>query len=143
MEKLFIVLDCVRLERDKNAIQLVQKQPTQTNSTPELQQFYRLLTPYAFNFLKAQFECAAKTDVLEKTTENNCTCLFYNSMRLPCRHIFNLRKKHLCDERWTRNFYYQNQRVFKNVEVLEDINTDNDNTTITTLYKKKENSHNS
>ena len=49
VEKLFIVLDCVRLERDKNAIQLVQKQPTQTNSTPELQQFYRLLTPYAFN----------------------------------------------------------------------------------------------
>lgn len=72
-------------------------------------------------------------------------------MRLPCRHIFNLRKKQslslydnsLCDERWTRNFYYQNQRVFKNVEVLEDINTDNHNTTITTLYKKKENSHNS
>jgi len=145
VEKLFIVLDCVRLERDKNAVQLVQKQPTQTKATPELQQFYKLLTPYAFNFLKAQFECATKTDVLEKTTKNNCTCLFFNSMRLPCRHIFNLRKKQslslydnsLCDERWTRNFYYQNQRVFKNVEVLEDINTDNDNTTITTLYKKK------
>jgi len=140
VEKLFIVLDCIRLERDKNAIKLVQKQPTQKNSIPELQQFYSLLTPYAFNSLKTQFECAAETDVLEKTTENNCSCLFYNSMRLPCRHIFNLRKKQslslydnsLCDERWTRNYYYQNQRVFKNVEV-----TDSDNTTMTTLYKKK------
>jgi len=142
VEKLFIVLNCVRLERDKNAIKLVQKQPTQKNSIPELQQFYSLLTPYAFNSLKTQFKCAAETDILEKTTENNCSCLFYNSMRLPCCHIFNFRKKQslclydnsLCDERWTRNFYYQNQRVFKNVEV---INTDNDNTTMTTLYKKK------
>lgn len=36
VEKLFIVLDCVRLERDKNVIQLVQKKRTQTNFTPEL-----------------------------------------------------------------------------------------------------------
>lgn len=142
VEKLFIVLDCVRLERDKNAIKLVQKQPTPKNSIPELQQFYSLLTPYAFNSLKTQFECAAENYVLEKTTENNCSCLFYNSMRLPCCHIFSLRKKQslslydnsLCDERWTRNFYYQNQRVFKNVEV---INTDNDNTIMTTLYERK------
>lgn len=63
-------------------------------------------------------------------------------MRLPCCHIFNLRKKRSlslydnswCDERWSRNSYYQNLRVFKNVEV---INTDNNNTTSTTLYKKK------
>jgi len=65
VEKLFIVLDCVRLKRDKNALKLVQKRPTQKNSIPELQQFYSLLTPYAFNSLKTQFKCAAETDVLE------------------------------------------------------------------------------
>jgi len=58
--------------------------------------------------------------------------------RLKIKHSLFLYNS-LYDERWSRNYYYQNQRVLKNVE---DINTDNDNTTITIFKKKKENSHN-
>ncbi|CAH1738143.1 unnamed protein product [Aphis gossypii] len=141
VEKLFIVLKCVRLERDKNAVKLVQKHPIQTTQTPELHNYYDLLTPYAFNFLKKQFEYDVEYNTLKNTTENTCSCIFYNSMRLPCRHIFKLRKQSLtplfdadlCDKRWTRNYYYKTQRVFKNIEVVP---SDSD-TTVTTLYRKK------
>jgi len=57
VEKLFIVLKCIRLERDKNAVKLVQKHPIQMSQTTELHKYYDLLTPYAYNFLKKQFEC--------------------------------------------------------------------------------------
>lgn len=40
VEKLFIVLKCVRLERDKNAVKLVQKHPIQMSQTPELHNYY-------------------------------------------------------------------------------------------------------
>jgi len=36
VKKLFIVLKCVRLERDKNAVKLVQKHPIQMPKIPEL-----------------------------------------------------------------------------------------------------------
>ena len=63
-------------------------------------------------------------------------------MRLPCRHIFKVRKQSLtplfdpdlCEKRWTRNYYYKTQRVFQNVEVVV---SDSDTTTVTTLYRKK------
>ncbi|CAI6371518.1 unnamed protein product [Macrosiphum euphorbiae] len=79
--------------------------------------------------------------VLDNTTEVSCSCLFYKSMRLPCKHIFHTRQLQnkplydlsLCDTRWTRDYYYKNQRVFKNVEIVP---TDSD-TTVTILHKKK------
>ncbi|XP_003245327.1 uncharacterized protein LOC100571585 isoform X2 [Acyrthosiphon pisum] len=140
VEKLFIVLKCIRLERDKNAVKLVQKHPIQMSQTPELHKYYDLLTPYAYNFLKKQFEYDEES-ITKNTTENTCSCIFYNSMRLPCHHIFKVRKQSLtplfdpdlCEKRWTRNYYYKTQRVFQNVEVAV---SDSD-TTVTTLYRKK------
>jgi len=62
-------------------------------------------------------------------------------MWLPCKHIFHTRQLqnkplydlNLCDTRWTRDYYYKNRRVFKNVEIVP---TDSD-TTVTTLHRKK------
>lgn len=141
VEKLFIVLSCVRLERDRNAVKLVQRQPTKINEIPELRQYHSFLTTYAYNFLKNQFESSAGAYVLDNTTEVSCSCLFYKSMRLPCKHIFHTRQLQnkplydlsLCDTRWTRDYYYKNQRVFENVEIVP---TDSD-TTVTTLHRKK------
>jgi len=141
VDKLFIVLSCVRLERDKNAVKLVQKQPIQMPQIPELQKYYTLLTPYAFSFLKKQFEYEDKSNTLQITNEYTCNCIFYNSMKLPCRHILKIRNlsltplfdPDLCDKRWTRDYYYKNQRVFKNVEVVHC----DSNTTVSTLHRKK------
>eukprot|EP00794_Sanderia_malayensis_P001024 gene1024-346_t len=50
-----------------------------------------------------------------------CTCDSFFTMRLPCRHIFALRKQlqhplyfdRLCDKRWTKSYYRNSHRVFK------------------------------
>lgn len=42
-------------------------------------------------------------------------------MKLPCKHIFNKRKatnlslynEDVCDKRWTKNYYYKSQVIFK------------------------------
>jgi len=144
VDKLFIVLSCVRLERDKNAVKLVQKQPIQMSQIPELQKYYTLLTPYAFSFLKKRFEYEDKSNIkitLQIINEYSCSCIFYNSMKLPCRHILKFRNlsltplfdADLCDKRWTRDYYYQNQRVFKNVEVAHCDSI----ATVSTLHRKK------
>ena len=57
---------------------------------------------------------------VEKVARDTCTCLFFSSMRLPCRHIFATRQatgesmydKSLCDIRWTNDFFKKNQRIF-------------------------------
>ena len=57
---------------------------------------------------------------VEKVTRRSCTCLFFSSMRLPCRHIFAVRQaagenmydKSLCDIRWTNDFFKNNQCIF-------------------------------
>ena len=50
-----------------------------------------------------------------------CTCCFFLSMRLPCRHIFHVRHnlglslfdRNLCDERWTSMYYRSNHKLLK------------------------------
>ncbi|KAE9539738.1 hypothetical protein AGLY_004990 [Aphis glycines] len=66
---------CVRLERDENAVKLVQKQPIQMSQIPKLQKYYTLLTPYAFSFLKKQFEYEDKSaddEVIDVVEEECC-----------------------------------------------------------------------
>ena len=53
-----------------------------------------------------------------------CSCLFYKSMCLPCRHIFSLHKKDgvslfersLCDTRWTTAYFRSKSTAFRNPE---------------------------
>lgn len=49
-------------------------------------------------------------------------------MELPCQHIISKRQKikheifdeTLCDQRWTRNYYFKSHTVFKTTETQED-----------------------
>ncbi|XP_065657184.1 uncharacterized protein LOC124806290 isoform X2 [Hydra vulgaris] len=67
------------------------------------------------------------TEGLHTVTSNFCSCMFRNSMHLPCRHIFaarqflriNLFNIDLCAERWTLKYYRQHQRAF-NSPVMAD-----------------------
>jgi len=75
-----------RHESSKNGTKITNNKVTDT----DLFQYFSLLTPYAFDYVKKkQFEI--KTKVLSSTTVNVCGCRFYVAMKLPCRHIFYLR----------------------------------------------------
>jgi len=145
IEKLFILLRCVRLERDTKAVKMVQKLPTTRITDKDLLQYFCLLTPYAFDFVKKQFEIKSKT--LSSTTVNICGCRFNVALTLPCSHIFYLRsmknitlyKEELCAIRWTRKYYQQHQRVFQSPPTLPEIPniTNKVNLNIVTKNSKK------
>ncbi|KAL1489565.1 hypothetical protein ABEB36_013518 [Hypothenemus hampei] len=76
-------------ERDHKAVSMVLKVPVTTYEKGSAYQRYsELLTPYAFQFIQKQI------DTLDKTSKSN-----YET-------------KGLCNERWTRNNYCSNQRLF-------------------------------
>ena len=55
-----------------------------------------------------------------QVSEFDCGCIFHQSMLLPCRHMFALRKMlskplydpKICDNRWTFVYYQSTQRLF-------------------------------
>lgn len=51
-KKLFIILKCIRSERDHCAMKVIQKRPTTIFQNVYEEKYYKLLTPYAFNFIK-------------------------------------------------------------------------------------------
>lgn len=100
------------------------------NSSEE--KYASLLTPYAFKYVSQQLEMVkdvisvAVKDVDVNamymfkssnnqycTVENSCSCIFYNGMGLPCKHILAVREllnitifePELCNIRWSKNFY--------------------------------------
>lgn len=54
-------------------------------------------------------------------SSTNCPCMSHMSMTLPYRHIFAVRMKldmdlfaeNLCDNRWTNQYYRENQLIFQ------------------------------
>jgi len=117
-EKLFVIINCVRIERDSKALLTVQKWPTTKFLNAVEEQYFRLLTPYAFDFLKKQL--LQKSTIIESTTDQSCSCGFFRSMKLPCKHIFKKREHDnlllfdptICDNRWTRNYYTKSHVIF-------------------------------
>jgi len=91
-KQLFIVLKCVRSERDSKTIGIIQKRPTKQFRNDDEYKYYKLLTPYAFNYLKQSLTSTDNSNVLSTTTLTVCSCGFFNSMKLPCIHIFNKRR---------------------------------------------------
>ena len=137
IQGLFTVVYSTRNERNHKVAINFQKRKVENylpGSTQE--QYVTLLTSYAARFVNEQIKCqdsvgniAKDTDGfydvhssrgIEKVSKNSCTCSFYSSMRLPCRHIFAVRtvekeklfSESLCDFRWTNKFYKSHHRVF-------------------------------
>ena len=102
--------------------------------TPE-SDYSLLLAPYSFSFILKQLSLASSVKKITTsddihtidTSEGpktvsplSCECIFFTSMKLPCRHIFALRQKlelplfdpDICDKRWTSEYYRATQRIF-------------------------------
>ena len=129
-------LDSLALERDHRAITIFQKAPVQLfTSESAIHHYQLLLTPYAFSFLKEQFDVAKKISEDAGIAESNvlqssegllavsalsCQCSFFKAMKLPCRHVFSHRithnmelfDKNICSARWTKKYYHESHRVF-------------------------------
>lgn len=75
--------------------------------------------PHKIDFLKKQLQ--QKSTIVESTsTDQSCSCAFFRSMKLPCKHIFKKREQKnlslfdptICDNRWTRNYYIKSHVIF-------------------------------
>ena len=107
--KFFIILTSLRTERDHKAalqFQKIKVQPFPPFS-PEAE-YSKILTSYALAFVVKQIALAEKvkdfhenngmylvktSEGMKKVSLEDCECVFWSSMQLPCRHIFALRKK--------------------------------------------------
>jgi len=108
-------------------MKVIQKRPITMFRNVDEEKYYKLLTPYAFNFIKQNLFCPTK-EILKDTALDSCSCSFYKSMRLPCRHIINKRRvtnnsifvENRCDVRWTRNYYIKShppEQTDLNIEI--------------------------
>lgn len=138
VDKFFVILSTLRSERDHRAAVMFQKVKVQNfgKGTPEYQ-YSQLLTAYASSYVSKQLKLIHKVKEIAETRNSGIynvetsggvknvslvdyDCLFRQSMLLPCRHMFALRKKlesplydeSLCNARWTSTYYHDNQRIF-------------------------------
>ena len=138
VDKFFVILTTLRTERDHKAALTFQKVKVQRfeQGSPE-NEYSKVLTDYASSFVIKQLQLAKKVKDIkcngeQYTVESSegelsvsltkCSCIFRNSMLLPCRHMFALRQKldeplvdtNLYDDRWTSLYYRSTQRLFLN-----------------------------
>lgn len=121
-----------------------EKYPVNFSVTNCLSEYQQLLTPYAYSFVVKQFELSHKVKVTgslsgnnhsctifsngkkTQTSDSDCDCGFYSAMKLPCRHIFALRRhalldtyeEGLCALRWSRQYYRSNHRLFCTIQSI-------------------------
>jgi len=135
-EKFFVILQTLRTERDHKAALTFQKTKVFSYQKDSAEmQYSELLTSYASCFVVKQLGLVTKVKDIRReddsyivntndgdkvVTQGSCECIFYQSMRLPCRHMFSLRKKlgvslfdaTICDKRWTVDYYQRTHRIF-------------------------------
>ena len=177
-EQFFIILSVLRNERDYKTVYSCQKTkviPHDINSPRG--QYTNLLTSYASTFVLSQIDLAEKYDYefvnmignpgvfYTESSEGRievshfrCSCCFFQSMKLPCRHIFRLRQKsgvsiydnNICAVRWTNTYYRSTHKSLKtfNQSNGNSFPTSSDQTETDTVVnistqntKKKLNSH--
>lgn len=141
IEKFFLILRVLRSERDQKAALAVQKVPVVFHDTQSEASvsYMKHLTPYAYEYVAKQLRLMEKVTLSQQdeetyelessegsltVTTTSCTCSFWLSMRLPCRHILAVRSElnldvfddNLCDGRWSLEYYTASQRIFQEEE---------------------------
>ena len=140
INEFFIILSVMRNERGYRAVYNMQKKKVQIYppQSPEAA-YVKLLTAYASGYVLHQLKIATNfqenyqwsngasgeynvqsSEGTLTVTTLKCSCCFFNSMMLPCRHIFSLRKKtgvslfdrNLCANRWTNEYFEANSIAF-------------------------------
>ena len=137
-------INSLKLERDHRALQVVTKRRVTTfDKESALSKYMGFLTPFAFDYIKEQFQFSEKVKILDNVDDcsckidssegqiiasvTNCSCTFTKSMKLPCRHIFATRRhkglseytEDACAERWKLDHFLAHHRVFQTSSFLE------------------------
>lgn len=136
IDKFFIILQSLRTERDhKAALTFHKTKVFLFSENSDERRYCQLLTSYASSFVVKQLKLVDKVkeiqrkdekyvvetnDGIKTVSECSCECVFHKSMKLPCRHMFSLRKRlgiplfdaSICDKRWTSEYYHSTQRLF-------------------------------
>lgn len=143
------VLQCLREERNHHYVMTISRRQTEfEHLCKDLQDYSKTLTPYAFRFVRGQYESVSKVDVLSRkgssefvlcgskkrnketvvTSSSHCDCSFFTRMSLPCKHIFKVRElvalpafdESLLHKRWTMDFYFTTNRLSPALPILLD-----------------------
>ena len=137
IEGFFTVLSALRNERDNIAANSFLKQTVTTFSAGSPEYLYqKTLTDYGSNLVLKQLGAVPKMSITNQennsyqvlsephldVSKDSCNCSFSSSMKLPCRHVFWVRKfeglslfdETLYADRWTKQFYRDNHRIFSN-----------------------------
>ena len=137
-EALMKAVNSLELERDIRVANMFNSVSFQVPESECLKKFKQLLTPFAFNKIEKQYELSKKQKVfaldgdkvvfetgkIASALTTECSCHYFESVKLPCRHLLAARSAcgldlfspELCGERWTINYLKQGHRLF-NVEV--------------------------
>lgn len=107
-----------------------------------LAQYNDFLTPYIFEKVTYEYERVNKVSLTVRDEESatmkydefqevlieseRCTCTFFKTMQLPCRHIFKFRQEKqlnlfvpdVCAVRWTKRYYYESHPALNSTEPL-------------------------
>ena len=107
------ILQTLRTERYYRMVKKYNKRNISTE-IGDNSAWFELLIRYAFDHVQAQKAIAAKLCGTEIVLDNDseCTCRFFTSMGLPCRHLFAYRRIHNLDmyclglvhDRWTKDY---------------------------------------
>ena len=137
VDNFFLILRVLRSERDHKAALFAQKVPVVFHNKvdPASMSYMQYLTPYAYKFVEKQIQLKEKVKLCLEEEDQfysmssegrihvstlTCECMSWQSMMLPCRHIFALRAEvgidlfevALCDKRWSAAYYKESQRIF-------------------------------
>ena len=124
----------LKAEQNQRALNTISKTPLTSYRTESHKKYGKLLTPFAYSHMKKELDKADQAEVFmlengsmrvkigQAKTElvaNSCTCKFFTSMKLPCRHIVasknhageSLYDEAICADRWKIKHYKECHRV--------------------------------
>ena len=160
-------LSSLAIERNRRAIKAIVKRQISSSSNPVLNQYMALLTPCAFEFLRAQLAFSQKGtfvgDVDDETCEfmsknrkiitklDDCSCGFVSAMRLPCHHVLFMHchrdvseyDETLCAERWKLQHFIENHRVYHKNGLKNQFSSQHDLQDLSSIEFAEHSSHDS
>ncbi|XP_071944010.1 zinc finger SWIM domain-containing protein 3-like [Antedon mediterranea] len=125
----------MKLEANRKKLQAMMTTSVPIVDNPDLEELTQLCTRYAVNFLEKELTFITSLNVARNElgqliitdaigdkqleNDNTCSCLFYTNFKLPCKHIFAMRKfleKKLFDDsmiasRWRRDYQHSECKV--------------------------------
>lgn len=132
---LFAVLKASGDEHSQSAVRCAYRRPCVPHGEEAGRQYQEALTPYAFQFVEKQLKAVSKLKILKhegvkfvfesscgntETTADHCSCSFWLSMHLPCKHVLGARRHLDMNEyddtlyaaRWSKAYYHTHHGFF-------------------------------